>query len=97
MFNLLGLFDSETVFGPVSFNRRGQNTGRATVSWQVTGEQLSETVLPIEVASATLRYPSPSWQVRLGCDKGSYAAGDECLPCQEHWTRRAIASLEILL
>lgn len=84
---LLGLFNSETVFGPVSFNRFNQNTGRATVSWQVTGENLSETVLPIEVASATLRYPSPSWQVRIGCPAGSYAAGEAvanaCLACQE--------------
>lgn len=45
-------------------------------------------VLPAESAATQFRFPSPSWDARLGCPAGTYADGTlqvptQCTPCQE--------------
>lgn len=70
----IGNLNDETLFGTLRFNRFNQNNGRLTVSWQVLEDGTTQPVLPAEAASTEFRFPAPSWEVRLGCPSGSYAA-----------------------
>ena len=45
-------------------------------------------VLPPEAAATQFRFPSPTWDARLGCPAGTYADGvlqvpTQCTPCPE--------------
>ncbi|CAL1162587.1 unnamed protein product, partial [Cladocopium goreaui] len=84
----LGRLDDETIFGTVRFNRFNQNSGSST-TLQVLEDGRIRPVLPSVFARQSLRFPSPTWEVRKGCPPGSYAAANnwtqpvECVLCQE--------------
>lgn len=84
----VGNLNDETLFGMVRFNRFNQNNGRMSVNWQVLEDGGTRPVLPPEAAATQFRFPSPTWDARLGCPAGTYAAGSlpvptECRACPE--------------
>eukprot|EP00438_Fugacium_kawagutii_P002874 Skav222168 [mRNA] locus=scaffold3048:150542:161678:- [translate_table: standard] len=84
----VGTLNDETLYGMVRFNRFNQNNGRLTVNWQVLENGGSRPVLPPEAAATQFRFPSPTWDARLGCPAGTYADGvlpvpTQCTPCPE--------------
>eukprot|EP00435_Cladocopium_sp_Y103_P045137 s152_g12.t2 len=78
----VGTLNDETLYGMVRFNRFNQNNGRLTVNWQVLEDGGTRPVLPPDAAATQFRFPSPSWDARLGCPPGSYADGLLQLPTQ---------------
>ncbi|CAL1159370.1 unnamed protein product, partial [Cladocopium goreaui] len=84
----VGTLNDETLYGMVRFNRFNQNNGRLTVNWQVLEDGGTRPVLPPEAAATQFRFPSPTWDARLGCPAGTYADGvlqvpTQCTPCPE--------------
>ena len=84
----VGTLNDETLYGMIRFNRFNQNNGRLTINWQVLEDGGTRPVLPAESAATQFRFPSPSWDARLGCPAGTYADGTlqvptQCTPCQE--------------
>eukprot|EP00933_Yihiella_yeosuensis_P070296 TRINITY_DN7805_c0_g1_i2.p1 TRINITY_DN7805_c0_g1~~TRINITY_DN7805_c0_g1_i2.p1 ORF type:complete len:1299 (+),score=204.13 TRINITY_DN7805_c0_g1_i2:53-3949(+) len=86
----VGNFNDETLYGQVRFNRFNQNSGQMTVNWQVLENGGTRPVLPAENAATRFRFPSPTWDARLGCPPGTFAKNPsdltvptECVPCGE--------------
>ncbi|CAE6972696.1 SVEP1 [Symbiodinium natans] len=86
----VGTLNDETLYGQIRFNRFNQNNGRMSVNWQILEDGGTRPVLPPEAAATPFRFPSPSWDARLGCPAGTYAGGTatldvptECVRCPE--------------
>eukprot|EP00913_Durusdinium_trenchii_P025228 g23683.t1 len=80
----------------VRFNRFNQNNGRMSVNWQVLEDGNTRPVLPAEAAATQFRFPSPSWDARIGCPAGTYATGllpvpTECVACPEGRARSTLS------
>lgn len=86
----VGTLNDETLYGMIRFNRFNQNNGRMSVNWQILEDGDTRPVLPPEAAATPFRFPSPSWEARLGCPVGTYAGGTatldvptQCILCPE--------------
>ncbi|CAK9062823.1 unnamed protein product [Durusdinium trenchii] len=86
----VGTLNDETLFGMVRFNRFNQNNGRMSVNWQVLEDGNTRS------AATQFRFPSPSWDARIGCPAGTYATGllpvpTECVACPEGRARSTLS------
>jgi branched-chain amino acid transport system substrate-binding protein len=61
----LAALDVNTFYGRLKFDAQGQNTFHNVLVVQVLNGQV-EVVYPPELASATGKYPSPTWEARFG-------------------------------